>query len=372
MLLFEGGIAGTPTLGRVIGLVAAVAWLGSVVVKGTARRPHLFHMVVYLFALWNAASVFWSADVDRTVYRVVTYVQQAVLVFILWDLYTSLAALKVGLQAFVLGAYVSVGSTIINYLAGRHAYSSRYAATGWDPNNIGFILVLGIPVAWHQAISLDGERSTGLLKLANYAYIPAATLAVLLTASRGALVAALPAFLFVVGSLTRLKLLVRVVIMAALVVAILGLQTLVPRASLQRLATTSSSIAEGDIGGRLNIWREGLVVYVEHPVLGVGSGAFRSTVEAGHEAHNAFLSVLIDLGIIGFLLFAAALGIAGHQAIRQPKWESRFWLTVLLVWAVGASSLNWVHRKPTWLFLGLATVSGGLLDRHLEHRRRAG
>ena len=52
--------------------------------------------------------------------------------------------------------------------------------------------------------------------------------------------------------------------------------------------------------------------------------------------------------------------ITGIQALRLPKWESRFWLTQLTVWAIGASTLTYEFRKATWLILGLVIVSAAL------------
>ena len=50
-------------------------------------------------------------------------------------------------------------------------------------------------------------------------------------------------------------------------------------------------------------------------------------------------------------------------------------MTVLLVWAIGASTLTWEHRKTTWLFLTfiVAAAAAGppptvLPDRHLRRR----
>ncbi len=77
-------------------------------------------------------------------------------------------------------------------------------------------------------------------------------------------------------------------------------------------------------------------------------------------AHNTYLSVLVEEGLVGFVLFAAILWIVFRTAWRQPKWERRFWLTVLAVWAIGASTLTWEHRKTTWLFMTLIIAAGAL------------
>lgn len=364
-------LKGLGTVSRATGLLVAAFWVLTVVRTGRFRKPHPFHMMVYLFLLWNVVSVFWSVDVASTVIKLLTYFQLAVLVWILWDLYTTPAALKAGLQAYILGAYVSIGSLLANYLRGKARGYFRYAATGFDPNDLGVILTLGIPVAWHLALSGGNSKKTHLLRLVNYAYVPAAILAILLTASRGTLVATVPAFLFVIGSLARLKLFSRVLICTVLVGALFVLQPLVPQSSFQRLGTTGTQIAEGDLSGRVSRWREGLVVFGEHPLLGSGSGAFRAATESGHSAHNSFLNVLVELGTIGFVLFVFILAVAVYQTIHQSRWDSRLWLTILSVWAIGSLSLAWDQRKQTWLFLSLAVVGAGLSVECDESRLRS-
>lgn len=353
-------VQGLGTVSRVIGFLVAGFWVATVVVTGKIRKPHLFHVMVLLFTLWNVASAFWSFDIDDTMTHIQTSLQLAVLMFILWDLYTTPMALKAALQAYILGAYVAIGSIIVNYLMVRQATYLRYAATGWDANDIGLVLALGIPVAWYLAVSDGSNRKARWLRLVNYAYVPSAILAILLTASRGALLATVPALVFVVGSLPRLSLSRRMLVLAVLIVALFVLQPLVPQSSLERLATSGASIAAGDLGGRGNLWREAIEVFLEHPLLGVGGGAYRAVAESGQVAHNTFLSVLAEVGIIGLALFAIILAITVYEFVRLPGWESRLWLAILIVWTVGAFALSFQQRKPTWLFLDLAVVSAGL------------
>jgi O-antigen ligase len=352
------------TVSRAIGFLVAGFWVLTVAVTGKFRKPHRFHVLVLLFVLWNMASAFWSVNVKDTTTSIQTFLQLAAMVYILWDLYTTPAALEAALQAYILGAYVAIGSTISNYLALREATYLRYAATGFDPNDVGLVMALGIPVAWHLAVTVGTGEKPRWLRLANYAYTPAAILAIILTASRGTLLATVPALVFVVGSLTRLSPFRRVLVLAVLIAALFLLQPLVPQSSLQRLASSGSSIAAADLGGRWNLWREAIAVFTEHPLFGVGGGAYRTAVESGQVAHNTFLSVLAQVGIIGFILFASILATAVYQAVRLPRWDSRLWLAVLMVWAVGAFALSHQHRKTTWLFLSLIVASANLPALH--------
>jgi O-antigen ligase len=111
----------------------------------------------------------------------------------------------------------------------------------------------------------------------------------------------------------------------------------------------------------LTIWRQGLVAFTERPWLGGGVNTFRLVNSLGKVAHNTFLSVLVEVGLIGFLLFGLMLGTVVWQAWRQPRWEARLWLAMLATWVIGASTLTWEYRKPTWLLLSLVIVSGAVV-----------
>jgi O-antigen ligase len=363
---WEGTIElpGLGTAAKMIGLATGAAWVASVLITNRFRRPRPFHIVVCLFVMWNALSLFWSAEPGRTLAHVGTWVQLLGMVFILWDLYTTRTALLAGLQAFVLGEYVAIAGAVANYLAGNPFYTqyqrfSPAAQTG--PDGFGFMVVLGIPVAWYLASSMNTKRMNSFFKLVNYAYIPTAFVGLALSGTRTALLASLFGIAFGLSSLTRVRLAARIPIFVALAAAILVVLPHVQSLrSFQRLGTTYSEIRGGSLNERTKIWREGLAVVPEHPIVGVGSNTYRTVNSMGKLAHNSFLSVLVELGVIGLALFGTILAIALIEVVRQPKWEARFWLTMLAMWFVGASALTYEYRKATWLFLSLAIASAAI------------
>jgi O-antigen ligase len=145
-------------------------------------------------------------------------------------------------------------------------------------------------------------------------------------------------------------------------VTIVFLPYIQPLRSFQRFGTIVPEITEGNLNNRTNNWLEGLNTFADHPLIGVGSNMYRSVNSLGKVAHNSFLSILVEVGLIGFTLFSILLTIAIIQAWRQPKWDSIFWLTLLAAWAIGASTLTWEHRKSTWLFLSLLIASAAITD----------
>jgi len=365
MIPWENAISfeGFGTIGKAVGMVVAIFWILTVAARGQFRKLKFFHFAVFIFILWNVLSILWTVDFDLTLKRIATYFQIFVFVLILWDLYTTPVALRAGLQAYVLGAYVSIGSVIINFLTDTHGHvQSRFTGTGLNENAVAFLLALGIPLAWHLVTS--DENSTRkpirvLLNVLNYVYIPSAIFAILLTASRGGFICIFPGLLFIFGSLIRLKLYQRFAIFAALG-ALLLFTTSIPESSLTRLSTIGDSFLQGDLGGRGSFWKESLTVFLEHPLLGVGSYAYKTISPSGNIPHNTFISVLVEGGIIGFSIFMTIFALTIYYALKQSKWDSRLWLTILLIWFLDVNTFAWEYRKATWLFFSFIVISAHL------------
>ncbi len=194
--------------------------------------------------------------------------------------------------------------------------------------------------------------------------MPAAFAAVLLTGSRGSLLLTSLVLLFVLLTLNRLRHLSRAIVITSIACGAFVLPMVIPQTSFQRLATIGKSIAEGDLGGRVEAWREALAVHDAHPLLGVGSGAYRTAaVRTKTVAHNVYLSVLAELGLVGLLLFSIILAVCFRQTLRMPRVALMFWVTVLAIWSAGAFVSPWEQRKQTWLFLSLAVASSELFVR---------
>jgi O-antigen ligase len=365
MLPWEGVIqlpGGVGTAAKFVGLTVGVLWLVNVVVTGRLRMADAFLGATCAFVLWNALSVLWSAAPGESIGQVATLAQCLGFVYILWDLYRTRAAILGGLQAYVLGVYVAVGSAAANYFSANPFYThyERFSPGLTHPDGFGFIVALGIPVAWYLA----GPASTSRLSLSrviNYAYIPTAFVGIAFSGTRSAAIAAVPGMAFGLASLTRLRPSTRITVFVVLTAAFVFLLPVVePLKSFERMGTIQAEVTEGDLNGRTNQWTEGLNAFSEQPVLGVGAAMFRSVNSLGKEAHNSFLSVLVQLGLIGFVLFGVILIIVVMYAFLQPRWDRNFWLAVLSVWAIGAFTLTWEDRKTTWLFLSLVVASAAL------------
>jgi O-antigen ligase len=362
------------TLTRLIGFGAAGVWIVSVLSTARLRKLHVYHIAVLSFMLFNLASIFWTVSYDLTVTRIKTFLQLAVLVWLLWDLFITPESLRMAMQIFIFGAYLTIASQIYNLLSGQiiSTYEQgRYTGAGQNANEFSLILSLSLPLAWHLATSQKPSAEALFLKIVNFAYIPLAILATMLTASRTALVTDIPGLLYIAGTMNKIRPVYRALVFVLIITAFVIVVPLIPPATFERLATIGDSIAGNDLGGRVRLWAGSFAIFIDHPFLGIGSNALSAPGQLGSFAHNTFLSIMAELGLVGLLLFSGILFIVVYEAIKQPRQYSILWITVIITWIIGVFTLTWEYTKATWFFLSLVIISAGIYnqpDKHTENR----
>jgi len=153
--------------------------------------------------------------------------------------------------------------------------------------------------------------------------------------------------------------------MLLLAVAILvsAAAVFVPATSWTRIATIPQEVSSGTLNDRTVIWGAGLELFRAHAFFGVGAGAFRTGVSHylvhGIVAHNSFLSILVEQGVVGFGIFAALVISLGFAVKGMPPWPQKLWMVMLAVWLIAASDLTWEMRKTTWYVFGVLIAQWG-------------
>jgi O-antigen ligase len=361
-------IPGFGTSARLIGVVTLAFGFMAILEKGRIRRPAAGHFMMLLFVASVALTYLWSLYPEGTLNQTVTYVQLLTLVWLIWELAPRALPQKRLMQGYVLGTCVSGADTIYRYLAHEQSAYQRYAGAGLDANDLGLMMALSIPISYCLLIQEKGP----MVWVYRLQLILAGT-TVLLTASRGATLACLMAVAIVPLTQTRLSGRKKLALLLTLSILILGVFVFVPATSWERLATMPGELEHGTLTGRTLIWKAGWDVFREHPFIGIGSNAFRLVVSRVLEepirlddptspappAHNTFLSVLVEQGVLGFTIFCGLLVVLGLSLRALPPLEQKLWMVCLAVWAVGVSSLTWEMRKPTWFFFGLLIAQCG-------------
>ena len=346
-----------PVLGsipRLVGLAASAVGVVHVLARRRVRPLSWFHLFAILFVLWAGVSAFWSIDPQATRVRFLTYIQLVVLVWLIWEIAWSPERQRALLQAYVLGVSFAAGFTIHTYLLGVPAIEgTRFTAFSFNVNELGMTLALGLPMAWYLSLSQPRQRLAWIWRL----YLPLGVTAILLTASRGAFVAALVALAIIPWTLGRLRLRTKVALYALSAGTLIAATQFVPETSLERLQTIRADVGAGYFGGRGAIWMAGLEVAQEHPVAGVGAGAYGAAVEPtlffGWGAHSVPLAILVENGIVGLFLLLAAVAAATKPLRYLPPLQQRFSIVLLLALAVASLSGEWEDRKQFWFVLGV-------------------
>jgi O-antigen ligase len=357
-------LPGATTLSHMLGVTAFAAAAFAAWRRGSIRPPNLALALAAAFVAWDALTWFWSIHRPATVTRATTLVELLAMTLLIWDSCRDRVRQRHLMQAYVLGAVAASASAYVRYFNDQQTYWRRYAAAGFDPNDFGLILAISIPLALYLA--MRGGLTGWLNRLAVVFIIGA----VLLTASRMAMVTTFAAFAFPLlawrqsGSIQRIS---SVVLLAILV---LGVFRFAPAPARQRLSTITTELTKGTLHNRTTIWKTGLKIFPRHAFAGIGAGAYPEAVKPvlgvpgvpGHfyVAHNTFLSVLVECGAIGFAFYSLMLAVAAFYIWTMQPAERALWAVILAVWAIGVSTLTWEQYKPSWLILALIMTEWAL------------
>ena len=360
-------IHGFGTISRVVGIPAFGMALLAILECGTLRMLASQQIIMLAFLVWGGFTYFWSYDPGSTVASIYTFVQLFMMVWLIWEFAQTRRQQLLLLRAYSLGAIVSSVGTLLGFVNNTGMQSGRYSGLNFNPGDLAFILALAIPISLYLAMR---ERKKVLVWLDGAAMV-LAFCAIVLTASRGSLVACMPTLIIVPFLFPKLRLGRSLIMLVFLALAGIGSWLFMPASSWSRLSTIGTEITSGTLNERTMIWQIGWQVFGRAPFQGVGAGAYAPAVEhtlgfasdvAGTQAgapvarlvaHNTFFSILVEQGAIGFILFVVLLLTLLLSAWKLPRVDRVFWLCILATWAIGALDLTWEQRKPTWFIFGL-------------------
>jgi O-antigen ligase len=307
------------------------------------------------FIAWVGLSTLWSASPGATSEKFFTEMQCLFAALLMWQFTSEPQQLTRCIKAYVLGTFVASGSTITRFMEHRSTSWDRYSATGFDPNDLSLTLALTIPMSYW--LFLQAKPRSCVIWLTQ---IVAGLAACLLTASRMGFVVSVLALSIALLTIRKTAPIKVGMVSLAVIAGALVLLACVPASAWQRLLTIKNEITYGTLDDRTAIWGAGFQAFSAHPVMGVGAGAFAEATDsllsypqAGHMyvAHNLFISISTELGLVGISLFAGILWCVVGPLFRLSDTEKKVWLLTFVIWVVGVSTLSWEHRKPTWIIL---------------------
>ena len=332
--------------------------------RGLPSIPAPMWWFLAYVAVYTVNGFFLSAELLRPFLNLLGTLVQLLLIF--WiassllqnELMTKATLFTFSLGSVVLATGILLGlpgfSTVIETQAG-----ARITSLGFNANVLGTIMALA-------AIGVIGLiLDFGVRRRASKIFLPALLaplLAIIVrTGSRaaiGALVIGFAAFLLPGRRSSK---------MPALVIVLLGIGlvgTMVVRSPTSW--TRLEEAYEGKLSDRQQITAAAVDMVAEKPIFGWKPVEFWQELgrRVGHffgtrDAHNLFLHLLLEVGIVGAVPFLAGLWLC-----VQAAWKGRGGplgiVPLALLAAVLTANLThtYLTRKPFWLVMGLSVAAG--------------
>jgi O-antigen ligase len=363
---------------KIVGLLLAISWLAKVTSSRDERNDFMaahpaFSYVLGIFVMWAGVSILWAEDPTLVDTPLMRYALNLILFLIV---FTAVRTPKH--FVWVAGAYVLGGTAAATYGIARPpadtAYYdvSRVAGTLGDPNELAAVLVPAIVLAGALVVVL---KRAPLLRML---FAGAAVLCaggVFLSLSRGGLVALGVAMLASVLVAGRWRAQALVLVVAATLGGLFYFGFVASEDAVNRVTQVEGGT------GRSDLWNIGLRMVEDKPVTGVGLGNFETSsihyllepgvvrrdefiVDHPKVAHNTYLHVVSELGVVGGVLFLSVLGFALMCVIRAARKFARLnersmelLARALLVALIGILTADFfiseMFAKQLWLLLGL-------------------
>jgi putative inorganic carbon (hco3(-)) transporter len=359
--------------GKTLIALAIVALMWSVVL---CRRPlrlglaaggtplYLFFGVVIFSSLWSP----WPTISRDAASEAVKFLAAF---FVAVNVLDTRDRIRTGATVLALAALFPTYGAIYSKLTGSFLVEGSRAA--WiggfgNPNFLAYSLVLAIPLALALRDTVKPGPRAALTKLAWLGAIALMCVAVLLTASRGgALGMGAVLLLWTIRSLAKGR------IAVGAVVAVFVALMMAPGGPWDREETgqTLSGHVDASTQGRIDAWRTAKNIVEEHPITGVGIGAFMAAYDryapgdAGQArtAHNSFAMIAAEMGLPALLLFIMALGGAfislgrvARDGAARPAIMARGVQTSLFGFVVCSQTGGYTFSWPLYFILGLAAA----------------
>jgi len=237
--------------------------------------------------------------------------------FTKWHLYLFLAALAFGSINGIVQYFNEVG------ILGRQAHHDRFPLriTGTFSNSLTYSGFYGMSLFFILPF-LQTKRNRFRIVIAGVLLL--LVTALVLAYARGALLAGvITSFIYV---LRHKKYVVHfgLILLVVIVVVLLFMPDFVSRFEIafrDHLTVTAEQ-------SRMVMWMAAWDFFVEHPILGIGPGAFHAAYEiwkpspefeAVSHAHNQYLEALSTTGMLGFLSFMSILFVIFRMLLRSLR-----------------------------------------------------
>jgi len=324
-LTMGGSFLGIFTMVTPIKIIGTLTFISALIHyggrKGTwdfLKKPQTRFFLFFL--IWIFISGFtqpgWASRENFTM-----FIANAILGLTILILIQNMKRFRLTLWLIIISIFFICVQTVLSYLG-----IDRAGGTGYGPNEFAIAILPFIALTFYMALAEKNKA----LKLILISITTAIFLALISTVSRGGIIG-LGGMLLILTLKSRKKILT---IIAVCIVVVLFMHTM-PQNLRERFGKTQVSqhaygIGDGDIDSttrRYYLAQAGWRIFLAHPLFGIGVGNYfyenrnYAPVSPGR-AHNMYLEMMAELGIIGIILFLGIIFYTFKSLSRIIKSKS--------------------------------------------------
>ncbi len=311
---------------------------------------------VFLLALLMAVSNIWATDTSASFSYTLSFVATSAMFFLLFFFKFTKQEIEQLETASILGGvlFIVYVFTQVDMASVMSGYRLNLQSVGnenyfSDPNGLAARLIMPFVFTVKRIFENKNKR----LKLLYIALMGLMVYIIFLTGSRAALLSVVLVAVIVVASFGVRRLGMMVAFGVVALAVILLVPGLLPEHIINRLfkVDTYQEMLNNE-GDRIHIWKNILFgVFPKSPLVGHGAGnaqvALAEFYGSYKSAHNSWLTMLADLGVLGFVLWMSFVFGKLKQAFTIRK-KSIYALAVLVGVLFMASTLDATKEKYLW------------------------
>jgi O-antigen ligase len=367
-----------PYLSSAVPLVGLVSVVGYLLAKRKGPRGPVFsfsplHTIALLFILWVFISNPQAAVLGDGRNWVLTFAQLWVLLYMAGDLLDTPQKQKMVMAVFSVFAILSAFYAIQSGGIGE-TFDTSIRAEGFVDNSNAAARYFVVAMVFLSYLRTASKNP--VLRFFSLVGILVTYFGVIFTLSRTGMV-----LLFAAQGLIlffQLEGRQRMGLIALFLVALIGLWFL-SESIFDLMGTILPTVTSGEdtMGLRYNLWRAGFAMWLDHPIRGVGIGRYIEelgpymiSLEGPRRwsavAHNTYVHILTETGIVGFALFMSMIIItlknylkAGGKSDKAILSLRNTWLIAFLVMLLGGMTKSDHVDKLTWMVMGLSVYFAG-------------
>lgn len=290
----------------IVKISAIIVFLGWMTQGFKTKRSQIINSFLIL-ACYASLSTLWAIDRTNTFNQVCMFLWPSIIVAVAMnysirtneDIYFYLKAFIIGCLIATFSAWSLKDATLA---AAEFSGQERLTAMGQDQNTLAYLLCVGFTIVLDYFRRLRNSK----WKYVSLAILVSFVIIILFTGSRTGLILVTITFGLYCLSIRNFKNLVLIAIAIVLLSPII--YQYIPVSLWERFSETGDLVQSGNFSDRGHIWESGLKAFSsENILLGVGYSNFSTMLRQHYgwqmASHNTYLSYLVDLGIIGFVIF---------------------------------------------------------------------